>query len=107
MRPMAESGNGTGRLDRIERALELMIAGHEEFRQEHKQLLTSQVLLQDSLERLTVRVDKLADRVDKLTANVDKLTAHDEVQDRQIQAFSGRVDELVRAIAEWLKRSAT
>jgi hypothetical protein len=35
------SGNGTARLDRIERALELLIADREPFRVEHKHLFTS------------------------------------------------------------------
>ncbi len=50
--------NGTVRLDRIEHALELLIADHvqfreehAQFRQEHKQLLTAQVVLTDRLDR--------------------------------------------------------
>lgn len=53
--------NGSDRLDRIERALELLISDHELFRQEHKQLLAAQVVLTDRLDKLTVRVDKLAE----------------------------------------------
>lgn len=53
--------NGSDRLDRIERALELLIGDHELFRQEHKQLLAAQVVLTDRLDKLTVRVDKLAE----------------------------------------------
>lgn len=43
--------NGTGRLDRIEKALELLIADHVQFREEHQQLLTAQVVLTDRLDR--------------------------------------------------------
>jgi len=68
--------SGSERLDRIERALELMLDDHIQFREEHKQLLASQVLLTGSLERLSERVDKLTAHVDKLTADVDKLTAN-------------------------------
>jgi hypothetical protein len=53
--------NGASRLDRIERALELQIGDHVQFREEHKLLLTSQVVLTDRLDRLTERVDKLAE----------------------------------------------
>ena len=95
--------NGTARLDRIERALEMLIADHEQFRDEHKRLLTAQVLLQDSLEKLGTRVDTLA-------AKVDKLVEHDAAQDRAIEAnresikaLDGRVDALVSAIGEWLR----
>jgi hypothetical protein len=62
------SGNGheqagSERLDRIERDLELMLDDHIRFREEHKQLLASQVLLTGSLELLS-------ERVNTLTANV-------------------------------------
>ena len=43
--------NGTNRLDRIERALELLVDDHVHFREEHKQLLTTQVVLTDRLDR--------------------------------------------------------
>ena len=45
-----ESGNE--RLDRIERALELILNDHIEFREEHKLLLTAQVQMQGGLEDL-------------------------------------------------------
>jgi hypothetical protein len=48
--------NGSSRLDRIERELELLSAGHVEFREEHKQLLTLQA-------RLTGRIDRLIQAV--------------------------------------------
>jgi hypothetical protein len=73
------NGNGEGptgsqRLDRIERALELLVDDHVQFREQHKHLLAAQVLLTGSLDRLTDRVDKLGERLDKLTVHVDKLT---------------------------------
>lgn len=59
------NGNGDGptgseRLDRIERALELLADYHVQFREEHKHLLAAQVLLTASLGRL----DKLGERAD-------------------------------------------
>jgi len=69
------SGNGheqggSERLDRIERALELMLDDHIRFREEHKQLLASQVLLTGSLELLSERLNTLTARVNTFTANV-------------------------------------
>jgi hypothetical protein len=62
--------NGTNRLDRIERALELLLDDHIQFREEHKKLLTAQVLLTDRMDRLTqaqLRTDeKLGELADKL-----------------------------------------
>jgi hypothetical protein len=59
---MSDNGHEPGRsegLDRIERALELMLDDHIRFREEHKQLLASQVLLTGSLELLSERVNTL------------------------------------------------
>ncbi|HYL38813.1 MAG TPA: hypothetical protein VEV17_23045 [Bryobacteraceae bacterium] len=47
--PNGQEETGGQRLDRIERALELMVNDHILFREEHKLLLTAQVLLNGSL----------------------------------------------------------
>jgi hypothetical protein len=57
--------NGTGRLDRIERALELLIADREQFRVEHKRLLTAQILTNDQVQKLTAVVADLARTTDE------------------------------------------
>jgi hypothetical protein len=70
---MSDNGHeqaGSERLDRIERALESMLDDHTRFREEHKQLLASQVLLTGSLELLSERLNTLTARVNTLTANV-------------------------------------
>jgi uncharacterized protein HemX len=61
---MAE-GNGAGRMDRIERTLEMLAEHHvkleqnqEEFQRDLKQLLTSQVLQGDRLEKLATIVEE-------------------------------------------------
>jgi hypothetical protein len=59
--------NGTGRMDRLERLMELLIDDHVQFREEHKQLLTAQVVLNDNLGKLTERVDKNAKAIAELT----------------------------------------
>jgi len=61
---------GSERLNRIERALELLLDDHVQFREEHKHLLAAQVLLTGSLDRLTERVDRLGERMDSFTADV-------------------------------------
>ncbi|HVW87215.1 MAG TPA: hypothetical protein VHB50_21160 [Bryobacteraceae bacterium] len=71
---MAE-GNGhqdnVSRLDRIEAAIEHTIGEHEAFRAEHKMLLRSQVLLQDSLESLRLRVSEIGEKLVGLIGIVD------------------------------------
>ncbi len=77
---MPES-NGTARIDRIERSLELLIADHVQFQEEHKQLLTAQVVL--------------TDRVDKLTAHVDRfIQASGEAQRRTDEKMAELADKL-------------
>jgi hypothetical protein len=53
--------NGSNRLDRIERILEMLVDDHVQFREEHKLLLTAQVVLTDRLDKVTDRLDKLAE----------------------------------------------
>jgi prefoldin subunit 5 len=59
------------RLDRIEAAIEHVIGEHEAFRAEHKMLLRSQILLQESLEKLKERQDATGERLDALINLVD------------------------------------
>ena len=47
------NGNKRDRLDRIEEALEACTNEHAQFREEHRQLLKAQVLLYDSVQKLT------------------------------------------------------
>lgn len=81
---MAEEQNGHGlsRLDRIEQAIELLISDHVQFCEEHKSLLTSQVVL--------------TDRVDKLTQNVEKLTESQKHTDDRLNALIALVDDQIR-----------
>jgi len=55
------SGNGQGRLDRSEGLMGLLIEDHVKFQEEHKLLLTAQVVLTDRLDRLAKTVKDLAE----------------------------------------------
>jgi paraquat-inducible protein B len=96
-----QNGNREARLDRIERALELLIADHEQFRHEHKQLLTAQVLQKES--------------IDQLFEITKKLTAHAEETDRRLEQTAKRlfdlgektdqrINALVSAIGQFLRK---
>jgi hypothetical protein len=64
---MAEEPNGHGspsRIDRIERAIEALIDGHEGLVTSQKQLLTAQVVMTDTVTTLTDTVMALAKKVD-------------------------------------------
>jgi hypothetical protein len=53
--------NGASRMDRVERMMELLITDHIKFSDEHKQLLTAQVVLTDRMDRLTTTMQELAE----------------------------------------------
>ena len=81
--------NGTSRLDRIERALELLVDDHVQFREEHKMLLTAQVLLTEAQKRTDEKLAKLAVTVDALAVTVDEVTG-------KLNALIQVVDGIVR-----------
>jgi hypothetical protein len=85
-----QNGNRHTRLDRIERALELMIDDHERFRRDLQQLLTAQVLQKDALEQQA----KLSEQH---TQQILALREKDA-------ALDARVDSLVSAIGEFICR---
>lgn len=81
--------NGTARLDRMERMLEMLIADHvrfqeehDRFQQEHRQLLTAQVVLTDRIDRLTITVAQLAEQ--------------QKATDERLNALISVVDDIVR-----------
>jgi hypothetical protein len=53
--------NRASRMDRVERMMELLITDHAKFSDEHKQLLTAQVVLTDRMGRLTTTTQELAE----------------------------------------------
>jgi len=76
-------GNGQNdresRLNRLEDAYNLMIQDHEEFRREHKMLLTAQVVMQGNLEKMHGNLEKTQENLEKTRSLVqeigDKLNA--------------------------------
>jgi len=81
-----QNGHGMSRLDRIERAIESLA---DDFRDEHKRLLTAQILLVDRMNELTGRIDKLAETVEDLAE------AHKGSEER-LNALILTVDDLIR-----------
>ena len=80
-----ENGSGDSRLNRLEGFMALLIEDHLQFREEHKLLLTSQVLPTD-------RVDKLAITLD--TA-IKELSAAQRQTDDRLNALISVVDDIV------------
>ena len=52
-----ENGSGGSRLNRLEGLMAMSIDDHLQFREEHKLLLTAQVLLTDRVDKVAVTLD--------------------------------------------------
>ena len=75
-----ENGHGKSRLDRLEEFTETLLQEHIAFAEEHKKLLTAQVVLNDQLQSLSALQKDLAEsqkhtdeRLNALIAVVDDL----------------------------------
>jgi hypothetical protein len=93
----AMNGNGENtdngrRLTRLEEFVEVLANEHIQFAEEHKRLLTAQVVLTDRMDKLTDRMDKLTDRMDKLI----QAQTHTEE----------RMSVLIQMMDDWIKRQA-
>lgn len=106
--PEEQNGNGDTRLDRIERAIELFIddherlranherlrAAHEEFARDLQLLLTAQVLQKDALEQQAKIVEQ----------HTRQLEAEGKARREKDAALDDRVNNLVSAIGEFIRR---
>ena len=81
--------NGTARLDRIERALELLVDDHVQFREEHKLLLTAQILLTEAQKRTDEALKRTDEKLAALAVTVDEVTG-------KLNALIQVVDGIVR-----------
>ena len=73
---------------------------HEDIQKEFKMMLRSQVLMSDSLDKMSESLRKLASGVresfDKLTARMTELAEAQRHADRRMDALILTVDEIVR-----------
>jgi len=75
-----QNGHGLSRLDRIERLMQLLIDDHLKLSDDHKMLLTAQVLQGERIDKLTESLEDLEEvqkdtreRLDALILTVDDL----------------------------------
>jgi hypothetical protein len=61
MEDKEQNGYKNPRMDRLENLMELVIADHVKFADEHNKLLTAQVVLTDRMDKLTVTMHELAE----------------------------------------------
>jgi hypothetical protein len=90
------NGHGKSRLDRLEGLVEVLIEDHLKFRDEHRQLLTSQVVLTDRVDKLAVAMAELARVQQRADERLIKLAEAQEHTDGRINALINVVDDLVR-----------
>lgn len=83
-----QNGHSLSRLDRIERAIESLA---DEFRGEHKRLLTAQIILVDRMGELMARMDLLAEATQEL-AEAQKGS------EERLDALILTVDDLIRRL---------
>jgi hypothetical protein len=106
--------NGTGRLDRIEKILDMFISDHERIRQEHQEALQLHRDFQEEFERdlkqLLIAQVLQADEIEKLWKTVREqsvqIAEHSQrfEQDRhRSKELDERVDKLVIAIGEFIR----
>jgi len=91
-----ESGNE--RLDRIERALELILNDHIEFREEHKLLLSAQVQMQGGLEELRKSTSDLRKDMGDLRKGLDDLRSTVGVLTTNVEAMRQNFDERLKRL---------
>ncbi|MGA8026693.1 MAG: hypothetical protein WB992_06065 [Bryobacteraceae bacterium] len=90
------NGHRNARMDRIERALELLIADHEQFRHDYKQLLTAHVLQQDSIHELYETTKQHTRQIEELKGRIEETRI---ILREQGAALDERIGKLVSAIA--------
>jgi chromosome segregation ATPase len=97
-----ESGNE--RLDRIERALELILNDHIEFRAEHKLLLSAQVQMQGGLEELRQSTSDMRKDMSDLRKDISDLrTGLDDLRST-VGVLATNVEAMRQNFDERLKR---
>jgi len=72
-KPNGNEETGGQRLDRIERALNLMLEDHIQFREEHKLLLSAQVQMHGGMEELRGGLNELRAGLNELRGGLNEL----------------------------------
>ena len=91
------NGHRSPRLDQLEKLMDLLITDHLAFSDEHKQLLTSQVILTDRLDKLAITVKELGTKTDeRLNALKQEIAELQKDSDERLNSLIRIVDQLVR-----------
>lgn len=113
------NGDDPSRLDRLEGLVEVLVNRHIDFEDEHKRLLTAQVVLTDRLDRMAedeaeFRAEmrhrhKLADerlsRIEEMTRENAELIRRTEERQKKTDEQLKKTDEQLKRTDEQLKRT--
>jgi X-X-X-Leu-X-X-Gly heptad repeat protein len=111
LKPNGDHETGGQRLDRIERALNLMLDDHIQFREEHKLLLSAQVQmyggmqeLRGGLNELRGGLSELRGGLNELRGGLDELRGEMTTLTRQVGELVNQVDLMRKDFDQRLKR---
>ena len=90
---MSES-NGTARLDRIEKIVEVIANVQHDMQQEHQLLLRAQVVMSGEIEKLTKENNQ---RFAETSQRFVELAAAQQRMDDALTALMGTVNEIIRS----------
>ncbi len=106
-----QNGHGLSRLDRMEGLMQLLIDDHLKFSDEHKSLLTAQMLLTENVDKLAATTSDLVATTGKLTQRMDELAeTMKEVAESQKELAEAqkhtdqRMDALIAVVDGMIRR---
>jgi hypothetical protein len=88
--------SGPSRLDRIESLMERLVGDHLTFRDEHRALLTAQVLLTDRMDKLTGTMQELAESQKQTDERMKELAESQKHTDERMGILIHMMDEFIR-----------
>jgi hypothetical protein len=92
MENTGHNGHGETRMDRLERLMDLLITDHVAFSDEHKKLLTAQVVLTDRVDKNAIAIKELRDAQKETDRRLRKMG---EDLDRRLSALVSTVGKIV------------
>ena|SRR5260370_13313335 len=96
------NGDKKGRLDRIEEILHVLVNEHMDFHEEHRHLLKAQVLLYDSVQKLTETFAetqrKTEEKLAQLADRHDELATAQRNADDRMAALIITANDLIRRL---------
>jgi hypothetical protein len=91
-----QNGHGKSRLDRLEGLMELLIDDHLKFTDEHRRLLTAQILLTEAQQRTESKIEELAEAQKHTEKKIEELAEAQKHTDERLNALITVVDGIVR-----------